>query len=591
MYKIYADGELLYHSGAESAAYAALSPRLSVQLSGSGSLSFVLPPGNRMHGRLSRLKTIVTVYEDDEQIFRGRVMDETRDFYNQITVYCEGDKSFLLDSQYPPYAYSGGVQAFFRALIDNHNAQVDADRQFAVGEITAVDAALTMEAEDTAWQDTSGLIDSRLVGAYGGYLRTRTDGGVHYIDWLSKDADASGQPVEFAVNLLDLSNKLDASQVFTVLIPVGASSIDEDGNYTEPVGIASVNDGLNYIEDEDAVALYGKVWRVKTWPHIDDPALLLQKAWEHMKTGVCVQTLTLKLIDMHFTGSGARRIWVGDHPHILTAPHGLDLSPICASIDLDLENPESSEYVFGEPPETLTENVVEAEEDISSVTGYGGGGKTLEEELKEIYRWAEVQISEEKAQILLTAGDVNNLTGRMSSAEILIDGLAADILLKADRQLVNDLETRITSAEVDIDGMNASILLKADANIVDSLGQRVSSAEVEIDGLNSEITLKADKIDLDGYVTADEFSSLESDIASLTSGTVQASHLYTQNLTATNTVRLSGHTCVWKSLEVVTGASLSKSYVTIPGGNGADYVAIGGVSLSKDTETIYYLGY
>ena len=73
-------------------------------------------------------------------------------------------------------------------------------------------------------------------------------------------------------------------------------------------------------------------------------------------------------------------------------------------------------------------------------------------------------------------------------------------------------------------------------------------------------------------------------------GTVQASHLYTQNLTATNSVRLGGYTCVWKKLTVVTSVSLSKSYQTVPGGNGIDYAVIGGVSLSKDTAEIKYFG-
>ena len=105
------------------------------------------------------------------------------------------------------------------------------------------------------------------------------------------------------------------------------------------------------------------------------------------------------------------------------------------------------------------------------------------------------------------------------------------------------------------------------------------------------IKISASKIELSGYVTASEFSSLKADLANVTSGTVQASHLYTQNLTATNTVRLAGHTCNWSSLEVCTRVHYSKSLQTVPGGNGVDYAVIGSVSVWGDYETINFMSY
>ena len=66
------------------------------------------------------------------------------------------------------------------------------------------------------------------------------------------------------------------------------------------------------------------------------------------------------------------------------------------------------------------------------------------------------------------------------------------------------------------------------------------------------VKISASKINPEGYVTASELSALEANFGNLTSGTTQASHLYTQNLTATNTVRLMGHTCQWSTIPVVT---------------------------------------
>lgn len=583
MYTVYVDGKLLFDTAADDPERVILSPRLDLDIDGAGSLSFVLPPGNVLYDGIRRLKSIVTVKMDDEILFRGRAVDDERDTWNQKNVYCEGDRSFLLDSIAKPYSYSGNVQAFFRQLVDTHNAQVDADKRFTVGTITAVSSDLTMEAEDDDYTDTWARMEDRLLGAYGGYIRTRTEGGVTYLDWLTKDGSPGEQTVEFGVNLLDLKDKLDASQVFTCLLPLGESEVDENGDTLPPVSIASVNNGVEYIQDDDAVALYGKIWRTQTWAYESDPAKLLEKAREFLKTGIAVQSLTLQFVDMHFTDKSRKRVLIGDHPRITSQPHGVNLSPICVKASLDLCSPEKSTYTFGEAPRTLTENFVTVDEDVGSMTGTGrrGGGGGSNKNLQAKTRWAIIEANEKTAQINLLTHDFNELTNRESNAEIRLDGLEATILLKADRKLVNDLETRVTKAEIDIDGANANILLKADSKIVDALGERVNSAEIEIDGLNSEISLKADKITLNGYVTASEFSTLESDIANLTSGTVQASHLYTQNLTATNTVRLAGHTCEWMSVTVMTNASLA---VTSTGGT------VTAVKLNKSTTTIDYLG-
>lgn len=567
MYTITIDGNLLYKAGAEDEAQTALNVKPSLDIESSGSLSFVLPPGNAQHNAIRKMKSIVTMFQDDTLIFRGRVLDEERDIYNQKTVYCEGDLSFLLDSLWEEQTFEGKVRDFFKRLIANHNSQVDTEKRFTVGTITAVDADAVYEAEaqegSRRFSDTSTAIDN-LLGVYGGYLRTRTEGNVTYIDWLKDFEEDSGQAIQFSVNMLDLKDKLDAGDVFTCLIPLGYSEIGDDGTYTDPVNIKSVNNGLEYIQDDDAVAKYGKIWRSKTWGNTKDPAKLKVKGLEYLKTGGELRTLTLKAVDMHFIDGDISMLHIGRKVQIDSDPHGISLKMVLSKMEPDPENPENSTYTFGVKPRTLSEAVIRTEKETDKLSGKGrggggGSGRSIQEEAQDILRWAKIVVDEANANINLNAGEINQLTGRMSQAEI------------------------------DIDGANANISLNA--SHIDDVTGRVSSAEIEIDGLNSEIKLKADRIELDGYVTAAEFSSLESDIAKLTSGTVQASHLYTQNLTATNTVRLKGHTCSWKSFTAVTDVSLSKSYVDIPGGNGITYVAIGGVSISKDTDSIDYFGY
>lgn len=623
MYTAYVDGKLLFSSAQEDDTRILLSPRLDLDIDGAGSFSFVMPPGHALYDGIRKLKSIITVQMDDEIIFRGRAVDDERDTYNQKNVYCEGDRSFLLDSVSRPYSYTGNVQTFFRNLVSAHNDQVDAEKRFTVGKITAVSASLSMEAEDDDYADTWARMEDRLLSAYGGYISTRTEGGVTYLDWLTKDESPGEQTVEFGVNLLDLKDKLDASQVFTCLIPLGESVVDENGDTLPPVSIASVNGGVEYIQDDEAVALYGKIWRTQTWAYESDPAQLLEKAREYMKTGISVQSLTLQFVDMHFTDRSRKRVLIGDHPRILSEPHGMNLSPICVKASLDLVSPDKSTYTFGEAPRTLTENFIQADEDIESVTGRRGGGgskKNLEGKL----RWAVIEAIDSKAQINLLTHDQNELTNRVSNAEIRLNGIDATILLKADRSLVNELETRVTSAEIaidganaaiklkadasivdklgdrvtsaeiDIDGMNASILLKAEATTVDELGKRVSSAEISIDGLNSEIALKADKITLNGYVTMTEFEAFKGEVSITESSIIRAGALTVQNYIQCNGKFYMGSKTVGLySMDVVTSVGgRSTGEIAVRDASGSIIgTALTGYKVTYSTDTISYLGY
>ena len=594
MYVIKLSGKPLYSPAAMDMARRVLAPKVSLDINANGSCSFVLHPKHPMLGEIRRRKSIVTVEQDGQEIFRGRVLDDETDTYKQKSVYCEGVRGYLNDSQAAPYSYKGTPRGLLSKLINEHNAQVEEEKRFTLGEVTIDRAGEALECENVAYWETFREIDEKLLSVYGGYLRVRMEGGAQLLDWVQEYGKAKAQKIRFAVNLLDLRDKNDSASMFTILRPLGASTIGDDGEYSEALTIASVNGGLDYIQDDEAIARYGRIWKTQTWAHIEDPAELLAKGREFMKIGAELRTITLRAIDMHFLDGSVEAIHVGDKVHILSPLHGIDIEKVCCRIEIDIANPENTTYTFGEAPKALTDNIVTAEEEIDNVTGYkggGGGGRgKVKDEMNGIIRWAQVKVDQANANIQLLTGEANVLNNRLSKAEIELDGINAQILLKASQEEVNDLGMRMREAEIEIDGANAQILLKASQTTVDDLGRRVSSAEIEIDGINSEITLKADKIDLRGYVTASQFSSLESDLASVTSGTVQASHLYTQNLTATNTVRLAGHTCSWKKMTVVTGVSISKSYATVPGGNGADYVVLSGASISESTEEIRYFG-
>ena len=538
-----------------------------------------------MAGEIRRRKSIITVEQDGQEIFRGRVMDDENDNYKQKNVYCEGVRGYLNDSQAAPYSYTGTPRGLLTKLIGEHNDQIEEEKRFVIGDITIDRADEALECENVAYWETMREIEEKLLNAYGGYLRARMEGGVQYIDWVKEYGKANSQKIRFAVNLLDLRDKHDSAGMFTILRPLGASTIGDDGEYGDPLTIASVNDGLDYIQDDAAVAQYGWIWKTQTWAHIEDPAELLAKGQEFMKIGAELRTITLQAIDMHFLDGSIEAIRVGDKVHILSQPHGIDVEKVCCRIEIDIAKPENTTYTFGEPPRALTDNIVTAEEEIDSMTGYkgGGGGRaSLKEEATGILRWAQVKVDQANANIQLLTGEANSLDNRLSKAEIEIDGINAQILLKASQEEVNDLGARLSQAEIEIDGANAEILLKAGQTEVDDLGKRVSAAEIEIDGLNSEITLKADKVTIDAELTT---------IKKYFAGSATAAKMVVTNLTALD-FTFDGNKVKWDSIEVVTDVSASMSgqfNVIINNETGATRAVNYVRSISETKETIYYL--
>lgn len=184
--------------------------------------------------------------------------------------------------------------------------------------------------------------------------------------------------------------------------------------------------------------------------------------------------------------------------------------------------------------------------------GFGQKQKAMEDRLS----YAEINIDEDKAQIQLITGRVDETEGRISSAEITLNG--------ADGQI--GLVGRVETAEGDI-----------------------KSAEVKIDGLNSEIELKADKITLDGYVTMSKFNAEIAEIKITDSSYVTTAALNTKSLSANyaeiSSINIDGKQARWESVTVVTGVTRKKRYAMAPSGTtNMEFYECAGVS--TDTFTL-----
>lgn len=405
MYKMKADGVVFYDPSSDDMALHVLSPKAKYDLEKAATLTFKMLPGNVMYKGLQKLKTIITLEQDGEEIFRGRVVETTTDTYNQKEVYCVGELSYLRDSLVRPYEFKGKAIDLFRQLVEKHNEQVDDFKRFEVGIITAITDEDETETESDAYSDTLAEIRQMLVSPFGGYLRIHWEDDVRYLDYIKEYDDECGQAIEFGVNLVDIEKKLDAQDMFTVLVPLGGY----DSESKDPVTIESVNDGKDYIEDAEAIAQYGRIVKTYKWEDLTDPQEIMDKGLEHFEKMKAKRTLTIKAVDLHIIDASVDSIRLGMKVRLVSSPHGLNEPDICSAIDLDIEKPDKSKYTFGEPQKSLTDSNAARNRKNAYDMGH-------------VHKW---------------------MKETDDSFEVFVDEVNGKIWLKADKVKVEALETEI----------------------------------------------------------------------------------------------------------------------------------------------------
>lgn len=457
MYKMKADGVVFYDPSSDDMSLHVLSPKAKFELNEAGSLEFVILPGNVMYDGLHKLKTIITLEQDGEIIFRGRVVETVTDTYNQKEVYCEGDLAYLYDSLVRPYNFNGKASDLFRQLVTKHNEQVEDYKQFEIGMITAVDDDDTVEPEGKSYTDTLSEMKSMLVERFGGYLRVRREGGVRYLDYVDALNQACSQEIKFGVNIVDVENKINVQDVFTVLVPLGKKAMT----------IETVNGGKDYIEDTELVAKYGRIVKANTWDDVSDPNELLRLGREYMDEMKAETTLVFTAVDLHACGVDVDSIKIGDTVKLNSPPHGIDKEDICAEIELDIERPEKSEYIFGIPRKSLTAS---------------------------------------------TASVMNSVSGSVSDHHIWLTETEA--ALNINVEAINTVGHRTTQLEIDVDAAKEAITFKASQEYVDILEEKHNEVVLRLDAAEGAITAKADKVKVEaletqisGLVTMEEFES------------------------------------------------------------------------------------
>lgn len=487
MYQIKCDGYILLDPRDDELVVD--TPKVNLEVNTVGDLSFTIHKTHPYYERLKKLTSVFEVSDEFGVVFRGRMTNDDGDFHNSKLVDVEGAMAYFNDSTVRPYdfpgafledeaytqaATSGNVVAFFLGwLIDRHNEQVQEFQRFKLGKVTVSDPNNYITRSNTGYSTTWETLKEKLFNSsMGGYLCIRYESDGNYIDYLSEFDTANPQEITYGENLLDLSNKSDASETYSAIIPVGGK-ISKDGVGETMLTIADLPDGGitddivksgDTLYSKSAVGKYGWICAPvdkTTWDDVTEAKNLQSKGVAFLESdGIMLsETVEVTAADLHFTDSQIRSFRIYRNVVVNSAVHGHNeaVFPLI-KLGLDLQNPQNTKISVGSTRRTLT--------DINSQMGSDTANK-----IENII----VNIDEAKSEVSAVVGQVERQEERLSKLEVEADNISATV--SEQTQTITQITGTVEGQGEQLAGLAENL-----ADFSDTVTGSLEGLQAQIDG-------------------------------------------------------------------------------------------------------------
>lgn len=336
MITIYADSKKIYDPRIEELQLEEAD--LSQAKNKAGTLKFIIPANHAYSDMVVTPGiTRVTVKEDDDILFKGRIIRDNPDFWEDSEYTTEGQLAYLNDTVVRPYEFSGSPREYFTFLITQHNSQVEKERQFTVGRVTVSDPNDYIVRSNMHYPTTFEELQEKLLDKMDCFLVERWEDGVTYLDCLAEIRENNEQTAKYGENIVDIDRVKEIDSGFaTAIIPLGKKQEDENGE-EKYLTIASVNNGLDYVQDDEAVSKYGRIFKTVEHEDVTLPENLLRKGKEDLKEALkSVESVTVTAADLSGTGVNVESFRFMKNVRCISKRHGLDFRSPIISLDRNL---------------------------------------------------------------------------------------------------------------------------------------------------------------------------------------------------------------------------------------------------------------
>ena len=441
-YRVLCDGYVLHDSNLEQ--FTLISPKADVEVNKSGEFNFQILNNHPYYDKIINKKSYIEIYENGKWLWGGRPIKVNTSLKLAKTVTCEGELSFLHDSNQRLAEYHNiSVSDYFKAIINKHNAMVGEDKQFTVGNVTVEDTNDSLYRYSN-YEDTFDTIQEKLIDKLGGYLLIRHENGVRYIDYLKEYPYITNQMIQIGSNIIDLSLEDNSSDTISALIPLGKKISEINGETSaqendteERLTIESVNDGLDYIVNEDAVSRLGLVFGVQTWDDVTIPSNLLKKGYEELTDRIYSNlTISLNIFDRSFIEENIDSFKLGATVICDSPKHGLyQKQMMISSMSISLVDISQNTITIGSNTKSITSNITESNNSFDTRVETITNNIIKGEELTVIYP----KIQEVSSKIDQTA---EQITSEVSQKYMLLT--EKDAIYQYVQTMVSQSATEIT---------------------------------------------------------------------------------------------------------------------------------------------------
>ena len=463
-YRVLCDGYVLHDSNLEQ--FTLINPVLTVELNKSGEFTFQIANNHPYYDKIINKKSYIEIYQDGEWLWSGRPIKVSTALKLVKTVVCEGELSFLHDSNQRIAEYHDmTVKDYFTTLIGKHNAMVDESKRFTVGNVTVTDSNDSLYRYSN-YEDTFATIQAKLIDRLGGYLLTRHVDGVTYIDYVQSYPYITNQVIEIGSNIIDLSLEESSADTISALIPLGKklTEISEESPQEESTGeerltIESVNNGLDYIVNDDAVSRIGMVFGTVTFDDVTDPYNLLAKGSEELTDRIYnTLVISLNIFDRSFIDKNMEAFRLGASVIANSPKHGLNHKQMMISkMQISLVDVSKSKIEIGVTKKSITSDIADSSNNFDTKVETIVSDYVKNEEITVI----RPQINEVKSLIEQTADSIRSEVSteymKVEEKTEIYNYISSQILQESDKitisftDRVTNIENQVVTNQQNID--------------------------------------------------------------------------------------------------------------------------------------------
>lgn len=332
-----------------------------------GEFNFSIPYTNPSYDQIAQ-NSIITIYKDGVEYWRGDIRQITTRFDKSLDVYCIEDLSWLGDEPLIMAQVTNQTNAQrLSNIIASYNLNQVEKRQFTAGMITNVSSsALCTWSPEYGMNALTGL--RQFIAQSSGYLRVRrvtANGTVtRYIDIvrLSDYGVQSNQRIEFGSNLLDYTKEFDATNITNALYPYGKET--ETPLYGETMQrIAGTA-----IQNDDSISAFGR--RAKTVVFDTDNLSTLNNLAAAYLSRYSQPHIELQITAVDLGSiSNVNEYSIGDSVRVVAAIYGIDQLLYITHLELDLLDPANNQIKLSDTVRTasLTSQVATQADEIKDI--------------------------------------------------------------------------------------------------------------------------------------------------------------------------------------------------------------------------------